>query len=195
MRSAWPTTSSPQLPGEYQDLDWEVIVFDSDQRNAFVTMFGKIAVFSGILEVADTPDKLAAVLGHEASHLTLNHISERVNRGRLSGLAGAVGNAVTGIESRGAADVVLQLPFQRGQETEADLEGIMYTARAGYNPAAAIDVWRGMLEENDGDRPVTWLSTHPDPELRMGDIARNLSPALVEYNRALDAGIRPNCSF
>jgi predicted Zn-dependent protease len=156
-------------------------------------MFGKVAVFSGILEVADTPDKLAAVIGHEASHLTLDHISERVGRGRLSTIAGAVGSTVTGVNSSGVADVIIQLPFQRGQETEADLSGMTYMARAGYNPAAAIELWRSMMKDTEGQRPVEWLSTHPDPEYRMGDIASNLAPALVEYNRALDSGVRPNC--
>lgn len=184
-----------EIPEEFHDLDWEVVVFDDESQNAMVTLFGKVAVFSGILQVADTPDKLAAVLGHEVSHLTLNHVSERVNRGRLTGLLGAAGGALTGIDSSGAAQVVVQLPFQRAQETEADISGMTYMARAGYNPAAAIELWRAMSAGDPRQRTVEWLSTHPDPEFRMTDIAKNLSPALVEYNNALDAGVRPRCSL
>jgi predicted Zn-dependent protease len=186
-----------QVPEELQQLDWEVLVFDDEMRNAMVTPAGKIAVFGGLLDVADTPDKLAAVLGHEVAHLTEDHVKERIGRARMTGAFGAIGSAVTGVNSQDAATVLLQFPFQREQETEADVVGMTYMARAGYNPAAAIELWRAMGggDRFDRNRPPEWLSTHPDPEFRMADIARSLSPALVEYNKALDAGIRPRCAL
>lgn len=180
------------IPDEYTDLDWEVIVFDNDARNASVTPEGKIAVFSGILEVANTPDELAAVLGHEVAHLTQGHVKERVLRAAGTGLLGTLGSAVTGFgqESQTAAQVVFQLPYQRAQESEADIVGMTYMAQAGYNPSAVLSLWREM---GAGRRGSDWLSTHPDPELRMSDMARNLSPALKLYNDNLDAGVRPRC--
>ncbi len=182
-----------QVPAEYAELDWEVIVFDNDARNAMVTPAGKIAVFTGLLEVANTANELAAVLGHEVSHLTEDHVKERVRRSLGTGLLGAVGGSLTGMDSRGAAQVMLQLPFQREQELEADIVGMMYMARAGYDPSATIGLWREMGGGDRSQRPPEWLSTHPDPDFRLADIARNLAPALVAYNQALDAGVRPGC--
>jgi predicted Zn-dependent protease len=185
------------IPAEFHDLNWEVIVFDNDTVNATVTPEGKIAVFGGLMEVADTPDKLAAVIGHEISHLTRNHVNQRILRGVGTGLVGAIGGAVTGMDSQGVATVLLQYPFQREQETEADITGMGYMAEAGYNPAAAIEFWRAMNKKarEDGNRTPDWMSTHPDPEFRMTDIAKNLAPALEEYNAALDRGVRPHCSL
>jgi predicted Zn-dependent protease len=183
------------IPDEFQNLNWEVIVFDSTDANASVTPEGKIAVLGGLLDIADTPDILAAVLGHEIAHLTENHVKSRVMRSMGTGIVSAIGGAATGIDSRGAATIFLQYPFQREQETEADLVGMMYAARAGYDPSKAIEFWRGMNKKSreSGGRPPEWMSTHPDPEYRMSDIASNLSPALAEYHRALDAGVRPQC--
>jgi predicted Zn-dependent protease len=182
-----------QVPEEYAELDWEVIVFDNEARNAMVTPEGKIAVFTGLLEVANTANELAAVLGHEVSHLTQDHVKERVRRAMGTGLLGAVGGGLTGVDSQGAAQVVFQLPFQREQEREADLVGMTYMARAGYDPRAALDLWREMGGAESAQRPPEWLSTHPDPDYRLADIARNLAPALVTYNQSLDAGVRPYC--
>ena len=183
------------VPEEWQELDWEVIVFDNEAANASVTPEGKIAVFSGILQVANTPDKLAAVLGHEVAHLTEGHVRERVLRAAGTGLLGTLGGAVTGFgnESQQVAQVMFQLPYQRSQENEADISGMELAARAGYNPAAALEIWRQMVAES-GNRSE-WLSTHPDPELRMRDMAAELAPALAQYNEALDSGIRPLCDL
>lgn len=186
------------IPDEYQDLNWEVIVFDNGATNASVTPEGKIAVFSGLLQVADTPDELAAVLGHEVAHLTEGHVQGRVGRmsattflgifataaGRSAGLPVDGGTVQTG------AQVGFLYPYQRNQETEADLAGMTYMAQAGYNPAAVLDLWKEMGE---GRSNSDWLSLHPAPQARMTDMARNLSPALRIYNDALDSGVRSRC--
>jgi len=184
------------LPEEYQDLDWEIVVFDVDRFNAFAQHDGKIGVFTGLFDIADTPDKVAAVLGHELAHVTENHVIERVRRGRLSGAAAAIGSSVTGTNTSGMTDVVLALPYAREQEADADIVGMSYMARAGYNPVAAMEIWKTMFDEERArrERGPEWLQTHPGSETRMNEIARNLSPALVEYNQALDAGVRPRCS-
>lgn len=185
-----------EIPEEYQNLNWEVIVFDTSATNASVTPEGKIAVFSGLLEVADTPDEFAAVIGHEVAHLTQGHVKERVLRAAGTGFAGMVGGLLTGFygsESQQAAEVVLQLPYQRKQETEADLVGMNYMAQAGYNPAAVLSLWLDMTAKFADDRLPEWLSSHPDPEFRRQEMAANLSPALRVYNEALDSGVRPRC--
>lgn len=186
------------VPEEYENLDWEVIVFDTGATNAMVTLQGKIAVFSGLLLVADTPDKLAAVIGHEVAHLTQGHVAERVNRGRLTALAGVVAGTATGFgaESMTGAEVLIQFPYQRDQETEADLVGMTFMAQAGYNPASVLELWRDMAGvASGGGRQPEFLSTHPDPELRRREMASNLAPSLRAYNEALDSGVRPRCSL
>ncbi len=188
-----------RVPEEYQDLDWEVIVFDTGATNAMVTLQGKIAIFSGLLEVANTPDKLAAVIGHEVAHLTQGHVAERVNRGRLTALAGVASATATGFgaESMTGAEVLIQYPYQRAQETEADLVGMNFMAHAGYNPASVLELWVDMaaVAAEGGQRVPEFLSTHPDPELRRREMAANLSPSLRMYNDSLDAGVRPRCNL
>ena len=183
------------VPEEFQALNWEVLVIDDPGfRNAEVLPEGKIIVYSGIFQAADTTEKLAAVIGHEVAHLTENHVKERVRRATGTGLLGTLGGAVTGLGggSQQAARVLFQLPYQREQEREADVTGMMYMARAGYNPVATIDLWKGMSAGREG-APPEWLTTHPDPELRLQFLARNLTPALLAYNESLDAGVRPLC--
>jgi len=193
------------IPEEFQGLDWEILVFDNDAQNAMVTPAGKIAVFSGLFDVADTPDKFAAVIGHEVAHLTEGHVGERVGRGILSTatgmVLGAAGSRVLGGNVRGeaqtATQIGIQLPFQRNQEAEADFTGMRFMAEAGYNPGTVLELWRAMGGERgpgqNRRRQPEWLSTHPDPSLRMREMASNLAPALVAYNNALDAGVRPRC--
>lgn len=184
------------LGEEYQDLAWEVVVFDDDTTNAQVLPGGKIAVYSGILEVADTPEALAAVIGHETAHLTQDHVMERERAYRRRDMLVGVGNAATGLGGmiQGATDLALMLPYQREQESEADLVGMQYMAKAGYDPRAALYLWKRM-DEKRGGRAPEYISTHPAPGTRMGELARNLSPALIEYNKQRDAGNIPECAL
>ncbi len=184
------------LDEEYQALDWEVIVFDEPSANASVLPGGKISINSGILEVADTPAALAAVIGHETAHLTQDHVLERVRASSRTNALVIIGNAATGLGGMigAGAQIGLMLPYQRGQESEADLVGMTYMAKAGYDPRATLYLWRNMAAQDD-NRPSEWVSTHPSPDTRMADLARNLAPALVEYNAAIEAGRRPNCQL
>ena len=181
------------LEDEHQGLDWEVIVFDDDSANASVLPGGKISIYSGILEVADTPAALAAVLGHEVAHLTENHVIQRVRANSGSNVLGILGSAagLGGLVAQGA-QIGLMLPYQRGQESESDLVGMHYMAQAGYDPRATLYLWKNM-QENQSGRVPEFLSTHPSPDARMTELARNLVPALIEYNAAQEAGVRPDC--
>jgi predicted Zn-dependent protease len=187
------------LAPEYQNLDWEVVVFDDEMANASVLPGGKIAVFSGILDVADTPASLAAVLGHEAAHLTQDHVTERLRRAQRTNALVLLGNAATGLGGiiGGTAQIMLTLPYQREQESEADLVGMNYMAEAGYDPRATLYLWRNMAEREreQGRRQAEFMSTHPLPDVRMADLAGNLAPALGTYNAAREAGRRPVCSL
>jgi predicted Zn-dependent protease len=184
------------LDDDFQALDWEVIVFDDPAANASVLPGGKIAVYSGIFDVADTPAALAAVLGHETAHLTQNHVIERVRANSGTNALVILGNAATGLGGMIGAgtELGLMLPYQRKQESEADLVGMHYMAEAGYDPRATLYLWRNMADR-DETRPSEFVSTHPSPDTRMADLASNLAPALIEYNAAVEAGVRPNCSL
>jgi predicted Zn-dependent protease len=179
-------------------FDWEVVVFDDDKINASSDPDGKIAVFSGLLRVADTPDALAAVLGHEISHATHGHVMARAKRGVRTDMLVLLGSAATGLSpgllDQGAA-VGLTLPYAREQETEADLAGLQLMAKAGFDPRAAVTLWKNMENANKGGSPPEFLSDHPDDDQRIDNIIKALAPALVTYNKARDAGKRPNCQI
>lgn len=184
------------LDDEYKDLNWEVIVFDDPATNAEVMPGGKIAIYSGILDVADTPAALAAVIGHETAHLTQNHVMERARAASKTNALVILGNAATGLGGMigAGAQLGLMLPYQRGQESEADLVGMGYMAKAGYDPRATLYLWKNMIAHDDR-RASEFLSTHPAPDTRMEDLARNLAPALIEYNDAVAAGKNPDCQL
>jgi predicted Zn-dependent protease len=184
------------LDEPYTEMDWEIVVFDDDATNAFAMPGGKIGVFTGIMKVADTPDSLAAVIGHEIAHLTENHVMERARSQSRSDLLVLMGSAATGIRrdvlQQGAA-LGLTLPFGRKQESEADVVGLHYMARAGFDPRASIYLWKNMAAQREGAAPE-WMSTHPSDDKRMDDLVKSLTPTLIEYNAALENG-RPSCGL
>lgn len=181
------------LPTEYGDLAWEVVVFDDESMNAFAMPGGKVGVFTGILRVADTPDALAAVIGHEIAHLTSDHVMERAKRQSRTELGVLLGNAATGMGDllRTGAAIGLTLPYGRSQESEADVTGLEYMAKAGYDPRATIYLWKSMSGARES--PPEFLSTHPSDDRRLDDLVKSLTPALLEYNAAREAGHIPNC--
>lgn len=183
------------LPPEYDNLDWEVVVFDDEAINAFAMPGGKVGVFTGILRVADTPDALAAVLGHEIAHLTEDHVMERARRQSRTDALVLLGGAATGMRgaARDAGAVFLTLPFGRKQESEADIVGLEYMAKAGYDPRAAMYLWKNMASNRGRNRPPEFLSTHPSDDQRLDELVKSLTPSLITYNEAREAGVRPNC--
>lgn len=184
------------LDDSYDELSWEVVVFDDDSVNAFAMPGGKVGVFTGILRVADTPDALAAVIGHEIAHLTADHVMERARKESRTDALVILGSAVTGMGDvvRAGATIGLNLPFGRKQESEADVIGLEYMAKAGYDPRASIHLWKNMSSARQGRTPE-FLSTHPSDDTRLDDLVRSLTPALVQYNGARDAGKIPQCSL
>jgi predicted Zn-dependent protease len=185
---------------EYGDLEWEVLVFDEDAFNASADSNGKIELFSGLLDVADTQDALAAVIGHEIAHITQGHIMARSRKAARQEIWSTLGGAVTGAPNEIRAGLLYgsMLPFVREEETESDLVGLGYMADAGFDPRAAVYLWKGMAAQNaqrDGNnRQAEFMRTHPTDDKRLHDIAGSLGPALVRYNAAREAGKRPSCS-
>ena len=183
------------LEEPYASMDWEIIVFDDESANAEVLLGGKISILSGLLKVTDTEDALAAVIGHEIGHLTQNHVAERSRRQLGADMLATAGGAVTGMydTSRAATTLGIMFPFGRAEELEADKVGLQYMGAAGFDPRAALQLWKNMATEREGPAPAEFTSTHPSDDTRLHNIAQSIVPALIKYNAALDAGNQRSC--
>jgi predicted Zn-dependent protease len=178
---------------EYKpDFNWDVALVDDPQANAFCLPGGKMVVYTGILGPARTPEGLATVLGHEVAHAVAEHGAERIFRQQLTDTAvqfAAGAFAEDPVEFRNiagllgaGAQVGLNLPWSRDQESEADHIGLIFMARAGFDPRAAIGFWERMEEASKGQqRPPEYLSTHPESTTRIEQIEGWLPEALEEY--------------
>jgi len=177
---------------------WEYVVFDSKQLNAFALPGGKIGVYTGIMDIMENDAQLAAVVGHEVAHVKYKHGQERYSQGTLAqlGLAGAqiVGlsqcRGKTGAEAQacqqnagrwaqvlgvGAVYGVI-LPYSRTHELEADTGGVRYMAKAGYDPREAIKFWTRMAQASQGQaRPPEFASTHPATQTRIENLRREVA--------------------
>lgn len=150
---------------------WEFVLFDSPQKNAFVLPGGQVGFYRGLYEICDRDDYMATVLGHEVGHVTGRHAAERYSREAAAStalqVAGTQINSQLAMAALGlGAQVGLSLPFSREQEAEADIIGLQYMQRAGYDPRLSIPFWQRM-QEGGGSRPPEFLSTHPDPDNRI----------------------------
>lgn len=174
------------------DYRWEFKVIENDKMiNAFCLPGGKVAVYTGLLPIAKDDAGLAAVIGHEVAHAIARHGGERVSQQLLvEGVAAAAAvstkdpqkaDLYAGLLGVGATVGIL-LPYSRLQESEADRLGLIYMARAGYDPRAARDLWLRMAEAGKGKgRPPEFLSTHPADATRIRDIERLLPEAMSYY--------------
>ncbi len=173
-------------------LQWEFSVIDDDKTaNAWVMPGGKVAVYTGILSIAQNDQGLATVLGHEIAHVLAEHGNERMSQSLLTELGGAaLSVALTNqpaltknlfMTAYGAGSQVgVLMPYSRLQESEADHIGLILMARAGYDPRVAVEFWERMAAQG-GSRPPTFLSTHPDPRNRIASIREHLPEALEIY--------------
>ncbi len=173
-------------------FDWQVAVIDDQAQNAFCLPGGKICVYTGILPITKTDDGLAVVLGHEMAHATCHHGAERVLRQNMTqsamlGVQGSIGDldyqqqrSLMGLIGAGAQYGVL-LPFSRAHESEADLVGLKYMARAGYDPREAVAFWTRMAEASGGGGGQSeFASTHPLHETRIRQIQEWLPEVMKE---------------
>lgn len=168
---------------------WEVNLLGSPQLNAFCMPGGKIAFYYGILEKLQLEDdEVAAIMGHEVAHALREHARERMGKTAATNGVIELGSALLGLGNlgRGLAGLggqLLTLRFSREDESEADLVGIELSARAGYDPSAAVRLWEKMMSANKG-APPQWLSTHPASGTRIRDIQANLAKVEGLYARA-----------
>lgn len=179
---------------EARGFDWDVSLVDSPQKNAFCLPGGKIVVYTGILPVAKTEAGLAAIMGHEMAHATLRHGGQRVLRQNmtqalLTGASMSIADmdysqqrAIMAALGAGAQYGAI-LPFSREHENEADELGLLYMARAGYDPREAVELWRRMGAAERGG-PPEFASTHPSSGTRIERLSAAMPRALEEYQRA-----------
>jgi predicted Zn-dependent protease len=178
---------------ERSDYQWEFKLIEDPQANAFCLPGGKVAVYTGILPITHDDAGLAAVLAHEVAHAVARHGGERLSQqlavqgltvagtqGLLAGRDPATVQLVSGLLGAGAT-VGLLLPWGRSQESEADRLGLIYMARAGYDPRAARDLWVRMGESSKGRQQFEFLSTHPLPATRIAQIEAWIPEALQYY--------------
>lgn len=175
------------------DYDWEFnLIEDDNVINAFCLPGGKVAVYTGIMKLASKDEELATVIGHEISHAIARHGAERMSQLLLVQLGGmALEEAMEKRNQKtkelariayGAGTQLLYiLPYSRTHEFEADHLGLIYMAKAGYDPHAAVDFWRKMNEEFGDREPPEFLSTHPSSEQRIEHLEELLPEALQYY--------------
>jgi predicted Zn-dependent protease len=183
-----------EVASEYKpDFQWAVTLVDDPQANAFCLPGGKMVVYSGILGPAKTEEGLATVLGHEVAHAVAEHGAERIFREQLTDTAiqfaaGAFADDPAEFRNIAAllgagAQVGFNLPWSREQESEADHIGLIFMARAGFDPRAAVTFWERMEEATKHQQqPPEYLSTHPGSATRIQQIKEWLPEALAEYD-------------
>lgn len=178
--------ADPDIPNS----QWEFVVFENSEPNAFALPGGKVGVYTGIFQITQNDAGLATVLGHEIGHVAARHGAERMSQQTLAGI-GAAGLSVAlskqGSSTRqfallafGAGSTIgVLLPYSRLQESEADHIGLLYMAKAGYNPQEAVNFWtrfRDFNKKKGGSTPG-FLSTHPTDDKRIADLQRYLPEA------------------
>jgi predicted Zn-dependent protease len=184
--------------------EWEVVVFEDRSLNAFALPGGKIGVHTGLIELVDNQDQLAAVIGHEVGHVIAKHSNERISQqtGAKLGISlvqavaapqTAMGQTAIGLLGIGAQYGII-MPFSRLHESEADIIGLDLMAKAGFNPAESVTLWQKMAQASQGAQPVEFLSTHPSHATRIQDLQARLPRAQQLQQQANAAGKNPHCT-
>ena len=190
-----------QSPTDYQGFQWDVSVIQSDDANAFVLPGGKIAVYTGLLPIAENQDAMAVVMGHEIAHALLRHGSQRMAQQKLVQMGQmAAGVALGGMDAGqqqavmaalgAGAQYGLILPYGRNHESQADQVGLMLAAAACFDPREAVPLWQRMSRLGGGERPPEFASTHPDPANRIQTL-QSLLPQAEQFYQKYCAGQEP----
>ncbi len=175
-------------------FDWEYILIDNDKvKNAWCMPGGKIAVYTGILEVTKNTNGLAAVMGHEIAHAVAKHSVERASRsvllqtgtsiidiatgGKLSTINRSTGMNTVGLLS----EIGIMNPFNRKQESEADYLGLIFSSLSGYDIREAPKIWERMKESNKGKEPPEFMSTHPSSDNRIKKLNEWMNEVTLNY--------------
>lgn len=179
------------------DGAWEVVVFDSEQVNAFALPGGKIGVYTGILKVAEDQDQLGAIIGHEVGHVIEGHSNERLSSNQASQMGLSLVNVLLesqNIESRNIVMAGLGLgvqygvlmPYGRSHESEADIVGQDLMAKSGFDPAASIKLWQNMAKLSN-DAPPEFMSTHPSNTTRIKQLTEHLPKSMPFFTKSTPA--------
>ena len=176
------------------NFDWEYILIDKKNvRNAWCMPGGKIAVYTGILDVTKNTNGLAAVMGHEIAHAVAKHSVERASRGTLlnigtqiidvaSGGALSTINRNTGMDAVGLlSQLGIMNPFNRKQESEADYLGMIFSSLSGYDIRETVKIWERMKSANKGKEPPEFMSTHPSSTNRINQINEWMNEIVLKY--------------
>ncbi len=176
------------------NFDWEYILIDNKKvKNAWCMPGGKIAIYTGILEITKNTNGLAAVMGHEIAHAVAKHSVERASRsvlirtgtslidifsgGKLSQVNRATGMNTVGLLSQ----LGIMNPFNRKQESEADYLGLIFASLSGYDIRETTKIWERMKEAKKGKEPPEFMSTHPSSDNRIKKITEWMNEVIVEY--------------
>lgn len=195
-----------KITGPVEGVDqWEVVVFDDKQVNAFALPGGRIGIYTGIIKVAETPDQLAAVVGHEIGHVMAKHGNERVSQAfAVNGGLLAAGLALKNKNKNYAlilagvgvgAQFGILLPFSRAHESEADIIGLDLMAQAGFDPRESVKLWQNMAKASGGKAPPEFMSTHPSNETRIKNLSSHFPKAMPFYEKRKAQGPTPNCKI
>jgi metalloendopeptidase OMA1, mitochondrial len=174
-------------------FDWEVQVLDSPQVNAFALPGGKMAVYTGLVPVAQNADAMAAVMGHEIAHALLRHGAQRMTEQKLVQI-GQMAGAASGMDAQQMQTVMAvygygrALPYARKHETEADEVGLMLMAAACFDPRESVPLWERMSEASGGQAPPEFASTHPNPGTRIARLRELLPKAQAYRDRYCEQG-------
>ena len=176
------------------NFNWEYILIDNKKvRNAWCMPGGKIAVYTGILDVTKNKNGLAAVMGHEIAHAVAKHSVERASRGVLintgtqivdilSGGKLSKINRSTGINTVGMlSQLGIMNPFNRKQESEADYLGMIFSSLSGYDIRETVKIWERMKEFNKGKEPPQFMSTHPSSNTRIKQLNEWMNEVILDY--------------
>lgn len=192
---------TPFVDKDAHSGDWEVVLFDSEQINAFALPGGKIGVYTGILNVTENQDQLAAIMGHEVGHVIANHSNERMSSSSLAQVGLQVANIGLSGQDQQTQGMIMAglglgvqygvlMPYGRSHEREADIIGQQLMAQAGFKPQAAVKLWRNMAKVSGGS-PPEFMSTHPSHETRINKLTENLTKTEPLYKASKQ---KPNCS-
>jgi len=176
------------------NFDWEYILIDNKKvRNAWCMPGGKIAVYTGMLDITKNKNGLAAVMGHEIAHAVAKHSVERASRGVLlktstslldifSGGKLSQVNRATGMNTVGLlSQIGLMNPFNRKQESEADYLGMIFSSLSGYDIRETTKIWERMKMANKGKEPPEFMSTHPSSDNRIKKINEWMTEIIINY--------------
>jgi len=172
---------------------WEVKVLDEPTINAWCMPGGKMAIYTGIIQKLNlNDDEIAQIMGHEIAHALLGHGRERMSRAVATSAGLTLGSIALGTDLTGfspLADIALNLPNSREGESEADRYGVELAARAGYNPEAAVTLWKKMAASSKDNTPA-FLSTHPSPDDRVQALSALVPQMTPVYEKARLASTR-----